>query len=114
MAFGGVFSMSLGYLVLFCLICVVIIVACIKVLLEYLKTEVDIIGEGTDNPIVYFCIKGILGNKLYKFTIFNANKYFLDMKRPTRNELILYQLQTDMSEDKTKNFEKVFAKILKG
>ena len=84
------------------------------VLLGYLKTEVDIIGEGTDNPIVYFYIKGILGNKLYKYTIFNADKYFLDMKRPTRNELILYQLQTEMSEDKTKNFEKVFAKILKG
>lgn len=105
--------MSLAYIVLFCLICAVI-TACIKVLLGYLKTEVDIIGEGTDNPIVYFYIKGILGNKLYKYTVFNANKYFSDMKRPTRNELILYQLQTDMSEDKTKNFDKVFAKILKG
>src|SRR5574344_370686 len=99
--------MSWIYMVLFCLICAVI-TACIKVLLGYLKTEVDIIGEGTDNPIVYFYIKGILGNKLYKYTVFNANKYFSDMKRPTRNELILYQLQTDMSEDKTKNFDKVF------
>ena len=105
--------MSWAYMVFFCLICAVI-TACIKVLLGYLKTEVDIIGEGTDNPIVYFYIKGILGKKLYKYTIFNANKYFSDMKRPTRNELILYQLQTDMSEDKTKNFDKVFAKILKG
>ena len=105
--------MSWAYVVLFCLICAAITV-CIKVLLEYLKTEVDIIGEGTDNPVVYFYIRGILGNKLYKYTIFNANKYFSDMKRPTRNELILYQLQTDMSEDKTKNFDKVFAKILKG
>lgn len=105
--------MSWIYMVLFCLICAVI-TACIKVLLGYLKTEVDIIGEGTDNPIVYFYIKGILGNKLYKYTVFNANKYFSDMKRPTRNELILYQLQTDMSKDKTKNFDKVFAKILKG
>lgn len=105
--------MSWIYMVLFCLICAVT-TACIKVLLGYLKTEVDIIGEGTDNPIVYFYIKGILGNKLYKYTVFNANKYFSDMKRPTRNELILYQLQTDMSEDKTKNFDKVFAKILKG
>ena len=105
--------MSWAYMVFFCLICAVI-TACIKVLLGYLKTEVDIIGEGTDNPIVYFYIKSILGNKLYKYTIFNADKYFLDMKRPTRNELILYQLQTEMSEDKTKNFEKVFAKILKG
>ena len=105
--------MSWVCMVLLCLICVVI-TACIKVLLGYLKTGVDIIGEGTDNPIVYFYVKGILGNKLYKYTIFNANKYFSDMKRPTRNELILYQLQTDMSEDKTKNFDKVFAKILKG
>lgn len=105
--------MSWVYMVLFCLICAAIM-ACIMVLLGYLKTEVDIIGEGTDNPIVYFYIKGILRKKLYKYTIFNANKYFSDMKRPTRNELILYQLQTDMSEDKTKNFEKVFAKILKG
>lgn len=100
-------------MVFFCLICAVI-TACIKVLLRYLKTEVDIIGEGTDNPIVYFYIKGFLGNKLYKYTIFNANKYFSDMKIPTRNELILYQLQTDMSEDKTKNFERIFAKTLKG
>ena len=105
--------MSWAYVVLFCLICAVI-TACIMVLLGYLKTGVDIIGEGTDNPIVYFYIKGILGNKLYKYTVFNANKYFSDMKRPTRNELILYQLQTDMSEDKTKNFERIFAKILKG
>lgn len=36
------------------------------------------------------------------------------MKRPTRNELILYQLQTCMTEDKTKDFERIFAKILKG
>ena len=105
--------MSWAYVVLFCLICAVI-TACIKVLLGYLKTGVDIIGEGTNNPIAYFYIKGILGDKLYKHTIFNANKYFLDMKRPTRNELILYQLQTDMSEDKTKNFERIFAKTLKG
>ena len=105
--------MSWIYMVLFCLICAVI-TACIKVLLWYLKTEVDIIGEGTDNPIVYFYIKGILGNKLYKFTIFNANKYFLDMMHPTRNELVLYQLQANMNEQDTKDFEKVFAKILKG
>ena len=105
--------MSWIYMVFFCLICAAV-AAYIKVLLKYLKTEVDIIGEGTDNPIVYFYIKGILGNKLYKYTIFNADKYFLDMKRPTRNELILYQLQTCMTEDKTKNFERIFAKILKG
>ena len=105
--------MNWVHMVLFCLICAAV-TAYIMVLLGYLKTGVDIIGEGTDNPIVYFYIKGVLGKKLYKYTIFNANKYFSDMKRPTRNELILYQLQTDMSEDKTKNFEKVFAKILKG
>ena len=105
--------MSLVCMVLLCLICVVI-TACIKVFTWIFKTEVDIIGEGTDNPIVYFYIKGFLGNKLYKYTIFNANKYFSDMKIPTRNELILYQLQTDMSEDKTKNFERIFAKTLKG
>ena len=105
--------MSWIYTVLFCFLCTIITIG-IMVLLRHLKTEVDIIGEGTDNPIVYFYIKGILGNKLYKFTVFNADKYFLDMKRPTRNELIIYQLQTDMSEDKTKNFERIFAKILKG
>lgn len=105
--------MSWAYIVLFCLICAVIMIR-IKILLGYLKTGVDIIGEGTDNPVVYFYIKGILGNKLYKYTVFNANKYFSDMKIPTRNELILYQLQTDMSEDKTKNFERIFAKTLKG
>ena len=105
--------MSWIYTVLFCLIWTIIVTG-IMALFEYLKTEVDIIGEGTDNPIAYFYIKDISGDKLYKYTIFNANKYFLDMMSPTRNELILYQLQTDMTEDKTKNFERIFSKILKG
>ena len=105
--------MSWVYMVLFYLICAAIM-ACIMVLLGYLKTEVDIIGEGTNNPIVYFYIKGFLGDKLYKCRIFNANRYFSDMKRPTRNELILYQLQTDMNEQETEDFERIFAKTLKG
>ena len=99
--------------VLFCFLCAIITTG-VMVLLGYLKTGVDIIGEGTDNPIAYFYIKDIPENKLYKYTIFNANKYFLDMMRPTRNELILYQLQANMNEQETEYFEKVFAKILKG
>ena len=50
----------------------------------------------------------------YSVFIPNVERYFLEYLQPTRNELILYQLQANMNEQETKDFEKVFAKILKG
>ena len=44
----------------------------------------------------------------------DPEKYFLDISKPTKNELVLYQLYNDMSRETGNKFERIFAKILKG
>ena len=48
----------------------------------------------------------------YYMYIIEVERYFLDPKKPTKNELILYQLSGKVDEEDTDKFERIFAKIL--
>ena len=50
----------------------------------------------------------------YYIYIINTEKHFLNSEKPTRNELILYQLSGNVDEVDIDKFERIFAKILKG
>lgn len=65
-----------------------------------------------NNCIAGYSYRYIFNN--YSIFIPNVEKHFLEYLQPTKNELILYQLQANMNEQETEAFEKVFTKILKG
>lgn len=51
--------------------------------------------------------------KYYMYMV-NVERHFLNPKRPTKNELILYQLSGNVEEEDIDKFERIFSKILKG
>ncbi|UNY40435.1 hypothetical protein KLEP7_gp168 [Pseudaeromonas phage vB_PpeM_ KLEP7] len=51
--------------------------------------------------------------KCYMY-IEDVERHFLNPKRPTKNELILYQLSGNVEEEDRDKFERIFSKILKG